>query len=184
MRDVDAMSKSNADFVALNLALLTVSDTRSEAQDSSGDYLQAQAQLVGHRVLARALRCADKHALRALLTQWIIEPSIQVILINGGTGYTERDVVPEAIAPLFDVAWAGFGELFRSLSYADIGSSALQSRALAGFANQALILAIPGSPNACALAWEKLIAPQLDARTRPCSVVPQLRGLHDQTCPS
>lgn len=178
------MSKTPAEFVALNLALLTVSDSRSKEQDSSGDYVQQQAELAGHQVVARELRGAEKHSLRALIAQWIVTPAIQVIIINGGTGYTERDVVPEAIAPLFDQAWAGFGELFRALSYADIGSSALQSRALAGFANGALILAIPGSPKACALAWEKLIAPQLDSRTRPCSVVPQLRGMLGQTCPS
>ncbi len=169
------MSKHDVAFTALNIALLTVSDSRTREQDSSGDYFQTQILGAGHSVAARAIHAAEKHALRALLMPWIMASSIDVILINGGTGYTDRDVVPEAINPLFDHAWAGFGELFRSLSYADIGSSALQTRALAGFSNGALLMAVPGSPKACALAWEKLIGPQLDSRTRPCSVVPQIR---------
>jgi molybdenum cofactor biosynthesis protein B len=170
------MSKSPGEFVPLAVAVLTVSDSRSRADDSSGDYLQLQLAEAGHRVVARELLRADKHRLRAQICHWLIDDAIQVIIVNGGTGYTARDVVPEAVAPLFDQAWSGFGELFRQLSFGDIGSSALQSRALAGFANGALIVCVPGSPNACRLAWQQLLAPQLDARTRPCSVVPQLRG--------
>ena len=178
------MSKTPAEFQALHLALMTVSDTRTREQDGSGDYLQQQAQAAGHHIAVRALLPARKHELRAQLLQWIIEPAIQVIIVNGGTGYTEHDIVPEAVPPLLDREWLGFGELFHNLSYGDIGSSALQSRAIGGFANGALLLAIPGSPNACALAWEKLIAPQLDSRTRPCSVVPLLRGSKGFICRS
>ncbi len=172
------MSKAPAEFVPLNVALLTVSDSRTRADDDSGDYWQQVLTATGHHVVARQLMPANTHPLRAQMMNWIVDTTVQVIIVNGGTGYTERDVVPEAFQPLFDQAWGGFGELFRQLSYDDIGSSALQSRAVAGFANGALIVCVPGSPNACRLAWEKILSPQFDRRTKPCSVVPQLRGVN------
>jgi len=165
-------------FVPLAVAVLTVSDTRTAADDSSGDLLQAKAQEAGHRVVARALVRDDVYQLRAVFSRWIADPQVQVVLSTGGTGLTGRDSTPEAVAPLLDKQVEGFGELFRALSFVEIGASTVQSRALAGLANGTFIFCLPGSTGACRTAWEQILLAQLDARTHPCNfaqLIPRLR---------
>jgi molybdenum cofactor biosynthesis protein B len=154
---------------------LTVSDSRSLADDSSGDYLVKALAAAGHTSHDRQLLPDDRYLLRALVSNWIADPECQVVLITGGTGFTGRDSTPEALEPLLDKQMPGFGELFRMLSFEDIGTSALQSRAFAGLANGTLIFALPGSTNACRLAWTRIVEAQLDPRTRPCNLA-QLRS--------
>lgn len=171
------MSAADA-FIPLSIALLTVSDSRTLASDSSGDYLAAALQQAGHRLHERALLADDRYQLRALVSRWIADPECDGVLITGGTGFTGRDSTPEAIAPLLDKQVPGFGEMFRALSFDEIGTSSLQSRAFAGLANATFIFCLPGSTGACRTAWEKLLQAQLDARTRPCNLVglrPRLR---------
>ena len=166
------------DFVPLGIALLTVSDTRGAADDTSGDYLAAALAEAGHRLVERALLPDDKYQLRATVSRWIADPSVDGILVTGGTGFTGRDSTPEALAPLLDKQMPGFGEMFRVLSFEEIGTSTLQSRAFAGLANATFVFCVPGSTSACRTAWEKLIRAQLDARTRPCNLAglrPRLR---------
>lgn len=163
------MSQVSAEFMPLHIAILTVSNRRSEEDDTSGHYLRDAAQDAGHTVADHAIVAENRYAIRARVSAWIADDDIQVVLINGGTGFTDGDQTPEALLPLFDREVEGFGEVFRMLSYEDIGTSTLQSRALAGVANRTLIFAMPGSPKACTTAWENIIAPQLDARTRPCN---------------
>lgn len=158
-------------FIPLGIAVLTVSDSRNASQDKSGDLLAAQLEASGHRLAARALVADDLYQIRAQVSAWLIEPDIQVILCTGGTGVTGRDGTPEAVTPLLDKKIDGFGEMFRVLSYESIGTSTLQSRALAGVANGRYLFCLPGSPGACRDAWEKLIEKQLDYRTRPCNLV-------------
>ena len=165
-------------FVPLAVAVLTVSDTRTAAEDSSGDLLQAKAQEAGHRVVARELVRDDVYQLRAVFTRWIADPQVQVVLSTGGTGLTGRDSTPEAVAPLLDKQVEGFGELFRALSFVEIGASTVQSRALAGLANGTFIFCLPGSTGACRTAWEQILLAQLDVRTHPCNfaqLIPRLR---------
>lgn len=165
-------------FRPLNLAVLTVSDTRTATTDKSGDLLVSLLRSAGHHEHRRALRPDDCYQLRALVSEWIADPEVQVIMTTGGTGVTGRDGTPEALEPLMDKVLAGFGECFRALSFEDIGTSTLQSRAFAGVANGTYVFCLPGSPNACRLAWESLIAPQLDLRTRPCNLaqlIPRLK---------
>ena len=172
------MSKPSAEFVPLRIAVLTVSDTRGAAEDSSGDFLAAALAEAGHSLAARVLLRDDKYALRAQVSTRIADEGIDGILVTGGTGFTGRDSTPEALLPLLDKLMDGFGELFRSLSYEDIGTSTMQSRAFAGLANATFVFCLPGSTSACRLGWEKLIRPQLDARTRPCNLAalrPRLR---------
>ena len=169
------MAKCVAPFRPLDVAVLTVTDSRSREEDSSGDYLAAALQAAGHRLAERALLPNDRYALRALVSRWIAEPGVQVVLVNGGTGFYEHNQTPEALGVLFDRQIEGFGELFRQLSFEELGSASLQSRALAGLANGTLIIALPGSTGACQLGWERLIREQLDASTRPCNFVPHLR---------
>ncbi|MCC4590817.1 molybdenum cofactor biosynthesis protein B [Xanthomonas sacchari] len=161
---------ANADFIALNLCVLTVSDTRTLDQDSSGDYLVAALQGVGHRLHARALLPDDRYRMRATVSAWIADPQVDGILVTGGTGFTGRDSTPEALLPLLDKEMPGFGELFRAISVEEIGTSSLQSRAFAGLANATFLFCLPGSTSACRTAWERIIAAQLDARTRPCNL--------------
>lgn len=158
------------DFVPLNLCVLTVSDTRTLAEDSSGDYLAAALTQAGHRLAERALLPDDRYQLRALISQWIADGRIDGILVTGGTGFTGRDSTPEAVLPLLDKQMPGFGELFRAISFDEIGTSTLQSRAFAGLANATFLFALPGSTSACRTAWERIIRAQLDARTRPCNL--------------
>jgi len=161
----------NTQFEPLNIAVLTVSDTRTEETDSSGQSLVARLQEAGHTLCNKAIVKDDVYQLRAILSQWIADSGTHVVLVTGGTGFTSRDSTPEAAAPLFDKHVEGFGELFRQKSAADIGSSTVQSRALAGIANNTVIFCMPGSPNACKTAWDEIIQEQLDARHRPCNFV-------------
>ena len=164
------MSKPSAEVVPLRIAVLTVSDTRGASEDSSGDYLAASLAEAGHSLAARALLRDDKYALRAQVSAWIADEAVDGILVTGGTGFTGRDSTPEALEPLLDKQMPGFGELFRVLSYEEIGTSTLQSRAFAGLANATFLFCLPGSTSACRTAWEKLIRTQLDATTRPCNL--------------
>jgi molybdenum cofactor biosynthesis protein B len=158
------------EFVALNLCVLTVSDTRTPDNDTSGDYLRDALTSAGHRLYARAIVVDDRYRMRAVVSAWIADAAVNGILITGGTGFTGRDSTPEAIAPLLDKHMPGFGEMFRVLSFDEIGTATLQSRAFAGLANDKFIFCLPGSTSACKTAWEKLICSQLDARTKPCNL--------------
>lgn len=162
--------KPAAEFIPLSLCVLTVSDTRDAANDTSGDYLVEALLAAGHGLHARNLVKDDRYRMRAIVSQWIADESVDGILITGGTGFTGRDSTPEAIEPLLDKLMPGFGEMFRALSIEEIGTSSLQSRAFAGLANQTFIFCLPGSTSACRTAWEKIIRIQLDARTRPCNL--------------
>ena len=171
------MSAAN-DFIPLSLCVLTVSDTRTAANDTSGDYLCEALAAAGHGLHERAIVRDDKYALRALVSRWIADEAVHGILVTGGTGFTGRDSTPEALGPLLDKEMPGFGEMFRVLSFDEIGTSTLQSRAFAGLANATFLFALPGSTSACRTGWEKLIAAQLDARTKPCNLAnlrPRLR---------
>jgi len=159
-----------SDFIPLSLCVLTVSDTRTPDNDTSGDYLAAALTGDGHRLHERALLPDERYQLRALVSRWIADAAVDGILITGGTGFTTRDSTPEALIPLLDKPMPGFGELFRAISFEDIGTSSLQSRAFAGLANTTFLFALPGSTSACTTAWERIIRQQLDARTRPCNL--------------
>lgn len=156
-------------LMPLNIALLTVSDTRDLEQDRSGQLLAERIQTTGHHLFARQIVTDDVYKIRAVLSQWIADDHVQTVVITGGTGVTARDVTPEAIKPLLDKPIEGFGELFRMLSFDEVGTSTMQSRAVAGIANATFIFCIPGSPNACQLAWDKLLVEQLDNRNKPCN---------------
>jgi molybdenum cofactor biosynthesis protein B len=158
------------DFIPLSLCVLTVSDSRTPADDTSGDWLVAALDEAGHRLHARALLPDDRYRLRATVSQWIADDAVDGILVTGGTGFTGRDSTPEALLPLLDKQMPGFGELFRALSFEEIGTSSLQSRAFAGLANGTFLFALPGSTSACRTAWERIIRAQLDARTKPCNL--------------
>lgn len=158
------------DFIPLRLCVLTVSDTRTSAEDTSGDYLTIALADAGHHLAERALLRDDRYQLRAKVSQWIADDGVDGVLVTGGTGFTGRDSTPEALLPLLDKEMPGFGELFRALSFEEIGTSTLQSRAFAGLANGTFVFALPGSTSACRTAWEKIIRAQLDARTRPCNL--------------
>jgi molybdenum cofactor biosynthesis protein B len=149
---------------------MTVSDSRTVEHDTSGDYLCSSLTNAGHRLHERAICKDDKYRMRAIVSNWIATPDVHGILITGGTGFTGRDSTPEAIIPLLDKQMPGFGEMFRVLSFDEIGTSTLQSRAFAGLANDKFIFCLPGSTSACKTAWEKLLRDQLDSRTRPCNL--------------
>ncbi|MGJ4804541.1 molybdenum cofactor biosynthesis protein B [Luteimonas sp. SDU82] len=158
------------DRIPLALCVLTVSDSRTLAEDGSGEYLATALQAEGHRLVERALLPDDRYAMRALVSKWIADPDVDGILVTGGTGFTGRDSTPEALLPLLDKQMPGFGELFRAISFEKIGTSSLQSRAFAGLANATFLFALPGSTSACRTAWERIIRTQLDSRTRPCNL--------------
>ncbi len=160
-----------AEFTTLRVAVLTVSDTRDETTDKSGDALIAAVTGAGHSLAERKIVGDDIYMIRAVVSAWIADPDVDVVLTTGGTGLTGRDGTPEAVAPLLDKTIDGFGELFRNISYAEIGTSSLQSRCIAGVANATYVFCLPGSTNACNTAWNRLIAAQLDSRTRPCNLV-------------
>jgi len=162
--------------VALSIAVLTVSDTRTFENDTSGQYLVDALEAAGHKLADRALLKDDVYQLRARVSAWIADDGIEVILLTGGTGFTDRDSTPEAIKPLLDKEVEGFGEMFRQISWEEIGTSTIQSRALAGLANHTLIACLPGSTGACRTGWTHLLEPQLDARQGPCNFVGHLRG--------
>jgi molybdenum cofactor biosynthesis protein B len=174
--------KADAAFVPLNIAVLTVSDTRTESTDSSGQMLVDRLSVAGHKLAARVLLKDDLYKIRAQVAAWIAEDDVQVVLITGGTGFTGRDSTPEAVSCLLDKQVDGFGELFRQISHVDIGTSTIQSRALAGLANGTLVCCLPGSTNACRTGWDGILAEQLDARHRPCNFVPHLKAV--VACPS
>lgn len=169
------MSKSESVFEPLAVAVLTVSDTRTAETDTSGDLLVARVQEAGHSLAARQIVKDDIYQLRKVVSDWIADEDIQVILTTGGTGFSGRDSTPEALSVLFDKTIEGFGELFRQISVEDIGTSTVQSRCLAGLANRTVIFCLPGSNNACATGWDRIIREQLDARHRPCNFVGQVR---------
>ena len=158
-------------FTALGAAVLTVSDSRDEASDTSGHYLQDVLSGAGHRVLEKCIVKDDIYQIRAVLSRWIADDAVQAVLVTGGTGFSGRDSTPEAVSVLFDKEIHGFGEVFRAVSFEEIGSSTVQSRALAGLANNTVIFCMPGSTGACKTAWTRLIAEQLDSRHRPCNFV-------------
>lgn len=161
-------------FKSLRVALLTFSDKRNRDNDSTGDRLQALCEKAGHQVSHRQVIAHNQHFIRAEICRLIADEQIQVVITNGGTGFALDNVTQVAIEPLLDQRIDGFGELFRALSYEDIGSSSLQSRAFAGITNKTLVACVPGSGGAAELAWEKLLRPQLDARQGPCNFVGHL----------
>jgi len=169
------MSHASKEFLSLGIAVLTVSDTRSLDEDTSGQLLVDRLTEAGHDLVDRVLIPDDIYQLRAEVSRWIADPKVQVILTTGGTGFTDRDSTPEALSPLFDKQVEGFGELFRHISYQEIGTSTLQSRAVAGLSNRTLIFCMPGSTNACRTAWDKILGEQLDARTKPCNFIPHVK---------
>lgn len=156
--------------MSLAIALLTVSDSRTLADDRSGDALQQRLQAAGHRMVERALVPDNRYQIRAEISRWIADETVQVVISTGGTGLTGRDGTPEAVGPLLDKTIEGFGELFRVLSFETIGTSTLQSRCLAGVANGTVIFVLPGSLDAVETAWDRLICAQLDAATTPCNL--------------
>ena len=168
---------SGREFIPVNIAVLTASDTRVEADDTSGRALVERLTAAGHRLADKRIVPDDVYQIRAVVAGWIADGGIQAIITTGGTGVSGRDGSPEAVAPLLDKTLDGFGEMFRALSYDDIGTSTLQSRALAGVANATYLFVLPGSTGACKLAWEKLICHQLDYRTRPCNLVEMMPRL-------
>jgi molybdopterin adenylyltransferase len=172
------VSNEPRELKPLRVAVLTVSDTRNEATDKSGALLVERLQAAGHVLAAKTIVRDDVYAIRALVSAWIADPQVEVVITTGGTGLTGRDGTPEAIAVLLDKQIDGFGELFRSISYEEIGASSFQSRCVAGVANATYVFCLPGSSGACATGWDKLIGPQLDYRTRPCNLaelIPRLK---------
>ncbi|MEH6578907.1 MAG: molybdenum cofactor biosynthesis protein B [Amphritea sp.] len=164
-------AKKDVPFQPLQIAVLTVSDTRVPENDTSGDSLVAGLTEAGHNLADRTICKDDVYQLRAVVSKWIADEDVQAILVTGGTGFTLRDTTPEALMPLFDKAVEGYGELFRQLSFQEIGTSTVQSRAFAGVANRTVIFCMPGSTGACKTAWNGIIREQLDARHRPCNFV-------------
>jgi molybdenum cofactor biosynthesis protein B len=163
--------KTNRPFQPLNIAVLTVSDSRNEATDTSGQLLVSRLTEAGHRLAAKRLEKDNIYVVRAVVSGWIADPGVDVVITTGGTGLTGRDGTPEAILPLLDKQVEGFGELFRSVSFEEIGTSTLQSRALGGVANGTYIFCLPGSTGACATGWDRILASQFDYRNRPCNFV-------------
>lgn len=161
----------NREFLPLDIALMTISDTRTEADDKSGAVLRRMVGESGHRIHEQCIVPDDKYRIRAQVSAWIADPAVAVVISTGGTGLTGRDGTPEAVRPLLDKVIDGFGEMFRVLSYDIIGTSTMQSRTIAGVANGTFVFCLPGSSGACKDGWQKLISHQLDYRTRPCNLV-------------
>jgi len=166
-------------LVSLRIALLTISDTRTLAEDCSGDALQQRLETDGHQLVERSLVPDNRYRIRAVMSSWIADEAVHVVITSGGTGLTGRDGTPEAISPLLDKTIEGFGELFRVLSFETIGTSSLQSRCLAGVANGTLIFVLPGSLDAVQTAWDRLISAQLNVNTYPCNLVQLLPRLRE-----
>ncbi len=169
-------------FQPLNVAVLTVSDSRNEDTDTSGRLLVEKLTQAGHRLTDKCIEKDDLYTIRAVVATWIASDDIQVVLITGGTGFTGRDSTPQAVMPLFDTTIDGYGELFRQISYNDIGSSTVQSRAVAGLSNGTIVFCMPGSTNACRTAWDGIIGEQLDASHKPCNFVGQLKDVDPVEC--
>ena len=163
--------KKEREFIPLNIAVLTISDSRTEASDKSGALLVGRLESAGHRLAEKCIVPDDIYKIRAVVSRWVADEAVNAVISTGGTGVTGRDGTPEAVQPLLDKEIEGFGEVFRSLSYAEIRTSTLQSRALAGVANATYIFCLPGSSGACKTAWDTIISAQLDFRTRPCNLV-------------
>lgn len=159
------------EFIPLDIAVMTVSDSRTEETDTAGKLLADRILEAGHKLADKQIVKDDRYAIRATLSQWIADADVQAVVITGGTGLTGRDITPEAVSPLFDKEIEGFGELFRYLSYQTIKTSSLQSRAISGLANGTPIFCLPGSPGACRDGWDGIIVHQLDRRHRPCNLV-------------
>ena len=171
-------------FLAVNIAVLTVSDTRGLADDKSGNTLVERIEKAGHKVAMRDIVRDDRAAIAAKLKSWIADPTIDVVLSTGGTGVTGRDVTPEVFQSVFEKEIPGFGELFRFLSFQKIGSSTIQSRAVAGVAGGTYLFALPGSPGACRDAWDEILVHQLDYRWKPCNFVELMPRLQEHLAPS
>ncbi len=172
------MTTNKRKLIPLNICVLTASDTRTEAEDKSGKLLVTRLEKAGHSCQDKIIVPDDVYQIRAAVACWIADPEVNVVITTGGTGVTGRDGTPEAISVLFDKQLDGFGEMFRNISVEDIGTSSLQSRAMAGVANGTYIFVLPGSSNACATAWDKIIKEQIDYRTRPCNLaelIPRLK---------
>ena len=165
------MSKPDATFIPLNIAVLTVSDSRTLAEDTSGQYLVDSLTEAGHNLADRQLIIDDIYQIRAVISGWIADPKVHAVITTGGTGFFIRDSMPEAVTALFDKSIDGFGEMFRLISKDEIGMSTVQSRAVAGMANGTGIFCLPGSSGACRTGWEQLLKEQFDSRTRPCNFV-------------
>ena len=166
----------STDLTPLNIAVLTVSDTRTEETDTSGHLLRDAVKDAGHVYYDNRIVIDDIYQIRAVTSQWIADDQVHAILITGGTGFHGRDSTPEAMTPLFDKTIDGFGELFRQVSFEQIGSSTIQSRCIGGLANRTVIFCLPGSNNACRTGWDHIIAPQLDSRQKPCNFVGLVTG--------
>ncbi|MGS0693024.1 molybdenum cofactor biosynthesis protein B [Shewanella sp. 0m-4] len=168
---------TQSQFTALNIAVLTLSDTRDFESDTSGAFLESALLAAGHKLAERQIIKDDKYQIRSVLSQWIASDNVQVIITTGGTGFTDRDNTPEAVKPLFDRDIEGFGELFRHITYTELGTSTVQSRALGGIANKTAVFCLPGSTGACKTGWNKLIKEQLDATHRPCNFVMHVKKI-------
>ena len=177
------MGKAKGSFVALNVAVLTVSDTRTAENDTSGDLIVERLKIVGHKLAGRLILKDNVETLRAQLRAWIADRSVDAIVTTGGTGLTRRDITPEALAPLITKPIPGFGELFRWLSYAEIGTSTIESRAFAGVADDTLVFCLPGSTGACRLGMDQIILPQLNATTAPCNLTEMLPRIRHDPAP-
>ena len=163
-------ASNKREFAPLDIAVLTVSDSRNEETDKSGKLLADRLQAAGHRLAEKRIVPDDVYMIRAVVAGWIADPGVNAVITTGGTGVTGRDGTPEAVSPLLDKTIDGFGEVFRAISYEQIKTSTIQSRALAGVANGTYVFCVPGSSGACATAWDELISAQLDIRTRPCNL--------------
>jgi molybdenum cofactor biosynthesis protein B len=167
-------------FVPVRIAVLTVSDTRTPETDGSGAYLAGAIETAGHILAARAIVPDDAAKIRAAVQFWVDDPAVDVVITTGGTGLTGRDVTPEAVTPLFDKVIEGFAVVFHNVSFQSVGLSTIQSRACAGVASGTFIFCLPGSSGAVRDGWEKVISPQLDARTRPCNLVEIMKRLGER----
>jgi molybdopterin adenylyltransferase len=162
---------SEKQIVPIRIAVLTVSDSRTEADDTSGNALVERLTQAGHMLAEKLILPDDKYIIRAAVSRWIADKEVDVVISTGGTGLTGRDITPEAVQPLFDKEIEGVGELFRWISYQEIGTSTIASRCVGGLANGTFIFCLPGSTGACRTGWDKVIAPQLDCNTTPCNIV-------------
>jgi len=162
------------EFKISKIAVLTVSDTRNEETDTSGKYLADSLIEAGHQLAGKKIVIDCPYKIRAIVSAWIADENVEAVLITGGTGFTSRDTTPEAVSVLFDKEVEGFGELFRQLSYQEIGSSTIQSRAIAGFANKTVIFCMPGSTGACRTAWSQIIKDQMNSQHKPCNFMPHI----------
>ena len=173
-------NNNTREFIPLNIAVLTVSDSRTEETDTSGALLVERLEAAGHSKADKCIEPDDMFRIRATVSAWIADPNIEIIITTGGTGVTGRDGTPEAIEPLLEKIIDGFGELIRAVSYEGIGTSTMQSRALCGVANGTYIFCLPGSTGACRDGWDKLIETQLDYRTRPCNFAEMMPRLTEK----